>query len=240
MIITKLIAHCLKHGDDAQFYFLQAEDAIRWLQGSGVTLGPQTRVLDLGCGHGIFGANIARHGCQVTYADTANTLQGAAANGNFRRIDIDRDDLAAQGEYDLIVCSNVFEHLHQPDQFLGSIHHLLAPQGKLYLSWTNWLSPWGGHEFSPFHYLGAQRGQDLYDKLIKKRRNHTVFESLFPTHIGRTLKKLRQSPNLAVLRAAPRYYPEFSLLLKVPVAREFLTWNCALLIGKKNPPKTGA
>jgi SAM-dependent methyltransferase len=234
VIIHKLIAHGLKHGDDSCFYSLQAADAIRWIQDSGVTLWPQTRALDLGCGHGIFGAGIAKHGCQMTYADTTNTLQGDAANGCFRRIDIDCDDLAAQGEYDLVVCSNVFEHLVKPDKFLGSVHHLLAPQGKLYLSWTNWLSPWGGHEFSPLHYLGVRRGQALYDKLIKKRRNHSVFENLFPTYIGQTFKKLRQNPNLVVLRAVPRYYPEFSLVLRVPVAREFLTWNCALLIAKKD------
>ena len=37
----------------------------------------------------------------------------------------------------------------------------------------------------------------------------------------------------AIERAAPRYYPEFSFILKLPVVREFLTWNCALLISKR-------
>jgi SAM-dependent methyltransferase len=233
VIIHKLIARALKHGDDAYFYSLQAADAIRWIEQSGVLLGPQTRVLDLGCGHGIFGAGLAKRGCQVTYSDTKNTLQGDAAGGRFLQLDIDRDDLASLGEYDLVVCSNVFEHLTQPDKFLSAVHRVLSPQGKLYLSWTNWLSPWGGHEFSPFHYLGPRRGQALYDKLIKKRRNHSVFESLFPTYIGPTLKKLRHSPTLVVRRGAPRYYTECSFLIHLPVVREFLTWNCALLIGRR-------
>jgi SAM-dependent methyltransferase len=233
VIIHKLIAHHLKHRDDGYFYSLQAEDAIRWIEESRVVLGPQTRALDLGCGHGIFGAGLAQRGCQVTYADTKNTLQGGAAGGNFRQIDIDHDDLASAGEYDLVVCSNVFEHLLKPDRFLDTAHGLLSPQGKLYLSWTNWLSPWGGHEFSPFHYLGVRRGQGLYDKLIKKHRNHSVFENLFPTYIGQTLKKLRQSRTLVVLRAAPRYYTEFSFVLRLPIAREFLAWNCALLVGRR-------
>jgi hypothetical protein len=47
------------------------------------------------------------------------------------------------------------------------------------------------------------------------------------------LKKIRKSPTLAIRRAAPRYYTEFSFLIGVPVLREFAAWNCALLIGRK-------
>jgi SAM-dependent methyltransferase len=233
MIIHRLILRALKHGDDDYFYFLQAEEAIRWIASSGVTLGPKTHALDLGCGHGLFGGELSKRGCQVTYADADNYLRAEIQGAPFRKFNIDRDDFQSLGQYDLVVCSNVFEHLTQPDRFLDSIHHLLLPTGKLYLSWTNWLSPWGGHEFSPFHYLGPRRGQALYDKMVGKPRNHTVFESLFPTYIGPTLKQIRNSPHLTILRAAPRYYTEFSFLLRVPVVREFVTWNCALIIGRK-------
>ena len=233
MIIQKLIGHHLKHRDDAYFYLLQAEDAIRWIEQSGVTFGPKTRALDLGCGHGIFGAGLAKRGCQLTYADTRNTLQDDAANGRFLKIDIDHDDLGSLGEYDLVVCSNVFEHLTHPDKFLASVHHILSPQGKLYLSWTNWLSPWGGHEFSPFHYLGPRLGYRLYHRFGGKTDNHQPYQNLFPTYIGKMLGQIRTSPTLKLVKAAPRYYTEFSFLLHIPVAREFLTWNCALLLGRK-------
>ena len=234
MIIHKLIAHHLKHRDDSQFYGFQAQDAIEWIARCGVSLGPQTRVLDLGCGHGIFGAELARRGCQAVFADAVNMLHPDLSKSPFRQIDIDKDDLAGLGQYDLVVCSNVFEHLSKPDRFLDSINKVLAPNGKLYLSWTNWLSPWGGHEFSPFHYLGARRGYKLYDKLIGRKRNHTPFENLFPTYIGHVLKQIRRSPTLKIVRAAPRYYTEAAFLLHLPVLREFLTWNCAVLIGRKN------
>jgi SAM-dependent methyltransferase len=150
----------------------------------------------------------------------------------FRRVDIDRDDLAALGEYDLVICSNVLEHLAKPDQFIHSAAKLLAPQGKLYLSWTNWLPAWGGHEFSPFHYLGARRGHLVYDKLVGRPRKHTPFVNLYPTYIGAILKLIRREPRLRIIRVAPRYYTEFSFLMRLPGIREFLAWNCALLIGR--------
>ncbi|HZR21121.1 MAG TPA: class I SAM-dependent methyltransferase [Verrucomicrobiae bacterium] len=234
MIIHKLIAHHLKHKDDAYFYQLQADDAVRWIEQCGVPLGPNTLALDLGCGHGVFGSRLARRGCQVTFADERNLLLPELATAPFRKTNLDQDDIATLGQFDLVVCSNVFEHLSKPDQFLDSVHKILAPGGKLYLSWTNWLSPWGGHDWSPLHYLGPRNGMMLYDKLLKKSRNHTIYQNLFPTYIGRTLAHIRRSPHLVILKAAPRYYTELSLLIRIPIVREFLAWNCALLIGRKD------
>jgi len=233
MIIHKLIGQYLRSRDDSSFYLDQAQDAIRWMESCGVRLGDDCRALDLGCGHGIFGAELVRRGCQVTFADESNILMPEVAASRFVTINLDRDDISKLGEFDLVVCSNVFEHLAKPDEFLGSAYRILSPSGRLYLSWTNWLSPWGGHEFSPFHYLGVRRGHLVYDKLIKRLRKHTPFVNLFPTYIGRTLGAVRRSSELEVLHAAPRYYTEFAFVVRIPVLREFVTWNCALLIGKR-------
>jgi SAM-dependent methyltransferase len=233
MIIHKLIAHHLAHRDDPGFYALQAQDAIGWIERSGVPLGKMTKVLDLGAGHGIFGAELMKRGCQVVFADEANLLMPEIASAPFHKINLDRDDIKFLGTYDLVICSNVLEHLSKPFDFIASAAQLLNPKGHLYLSWTNWLSPWGGHEFSPFHYLGSRRGHLLYDRLTKRQRLHTPYLNLFPTYIGQTLRFIRQQPELDVVRAAPRYYPEFAFLVSFPLLREFLTWNCALLIRKK-------
>lgn len=233
MIIHKLILQHLKAKDDPTFYTFQAEDAIGWLERSGVVLGKETRALDLGCGHGIFGAELIRRGCPTTFADEHNFLLPEIATAAFRKINVDKDDITTLGAYDLVICSNVLEHLAKPDLFLERAHKLLTPKGRLYLSWTNWLSPWGGHEFSPFHYFGPRLGIRLYDGILKRKRIHTPFQDLYPTYIGPILRRIRQSPDLVLLRAAPRYYPEFSFILHIPVLREFLTWNSALLIGRK-------
>src|ERR1017187_950914 len=235
MIIHKLLAQHFKLRDDPTFYSFQAEDAVKWIERCGVSLGPNARALDLGCGHGVFGAALMKRGCQVTFADEGKGLLPELSGAPFRLINLDRDDIAALGKYDLVICSNVLEHLAKPKQFLDSVHKILSPGGRLYLSWTNWLSPWGGHEFSPFHYLGARRGHLVYDKLLKRKRIHTPFENLYPTYIGTVLAMIRQNPKLTILRAAPRYYTEFAFLVRIPVLREFLTWNCALLVGRKSP-----
>jgi 2-polyprenyl-3-methyl-5-hydroxy-6-metoxy-1,4-benzoquinol methylase len=233
MIIHKLIAHHLKKRDDPEFYFFQAQDAIAWIGRSGVPLGPQTKALDLGCGHGVFGAELRKRGCQVTFADEEKALLPQNADAPFLKINFDTDNIASLGQYDLVICSNVLEHLAKPEAFLASAHQILTPKGVLYLSWTNWLSPWGGHEFSPFHYFGPSQGHKLYDKFAKRKRLHTPYQNLFPTYIGSILKTIRKSANLRISRAAPRYYTEFGFLLRIPVLREFVTWNCALLIERK-------
>jgi SAM-dependent methyltransferase len=239
MIIHKLLAQYFKKGDDPSFYTFQADDAIAWLERCGVPLNQKTRALDLGCGHGVFGAQLMKRGCQVSFADEENLLLPEISKAPFHRINLDRDDLMALGQYDLVICSNVLEHLANPTGFLEAAHKILAPEGKLYLSWTNWLSPWGGHEFSPFHYLGTRRGHLIYDQVLKRKRKHTPYQNLYPTYIGAVLKLIRQSPTLRLLRAAPRYYNEFAFLIRIPVLREFFTWNCALLIERKRGLDSG-
>jgi hypothetical protein len=36
-----------------------------------------------------------------------------------------------------------------------------------------------------------------------------------------------------LIKAAPRYYPELSVIMAMPVVREFLAWNCAVLLEKR-------
>ena len=230
MILPALIRHHLRHKDDAEFYRLQAADAIRWIAESGVRLGPETQALDLGAGHGVFGAELLKAGCRVTFSDEQNYLLPELGHHPFVPFNIDRQTLGELGRYDLVICSNVLEHLARPEHLLYSIQDCLNPGGYFYLSWTNWLSPWGGHEFSPFHYLGPRFGPKLWDRIKGVPRKHTPYENLFPTSISRTLRLLKQNRAVRLVRLAPRYYTEFAFLCRVPVLREFLTWNCAMLL----------
>jgi SAM-dependent methyltransferase len=232
MIIHQLILRHLAHRDDPGFYVLQAVDALRWMEVQGVVLARATRALDLGCGHGIVGNELLKRGCQVTFADETDFLLPHIPKTGFRQFDVDSDDLAGLGAFDLVICSNVYEHLAKPEQFIGSMDRLLNPGGWFYLSWTNWLSPWGGHEFSPFHYLGAKLGPRVFDRITRRKRVHTPFVNLYPTYIGRTLSLVRRQSSLRIVKVVPRYYPELSFLARLPLLREFVTWNCAVLLAK--------
>lgn len=235
MILHRLILRHLGYRDDPEFYRLQARDALDWMRRRGVELRRSARVLDLGCGHGILGAELLRDGMEVWFADERNTLLAELPAERFVRCDIDAGDLARLGRYDLVICSNVYEHLARPRAFLESMASVLTEQGWFYLSWTNWWSPWGGHEFSPFHYLGPKLGHRIYDRLCRRPRSHTPYVNLFPTYIGQTLAWIRQLPGLRIHAVAPRYYPELSFLPRLPGLREFLTWNCAVLL--RHEPK---
>ena len=238
MILPQLLWRFLKHRDDPVFYAMQADDALRWLDQCRVPMGAGTRALDLGCGHGVFGDRLARRGADVTFADASNQLMPEHRNARFVQVDLDRDtntvEKLGRRQYDLVVLSNVLEHLAHPDQWIQSAHELLSDRGYLYLSWTNWLSPWGGHEFSPLHYLGPSIGPRLYDRLSKRKRFHQPYENLFPTYIGSILKTIRTDSGLEVVRAAPRYYTEFEFLMAVPGLREVVAWNCALLLKRRS------
>ena len=234
MIIHRLLFRYFKYGDDELFYRMQAENAIAWLKKAGLDFAPNTQALDLGCGHGLFGAILRQEKCTVTFADQANHLRPELDSARFVQIDLDQDDYSKVGQYDLVVCSNVFEHLARPQQFIQQIHKMLRPTGKLYLSWTNWLSPFGGHDFAPLHYFGPRFGRWLNFKLKGKWSDHVPYAGLYPTYIGQTLKMLRQNADLKIMRMATRYYTEFSFILRIPVLREFLAWNCALLIGRRS------
>lgn len=233
MILPQLLWRFLRHRDDPGFYTLQATDAIRWLQANGVKMGTETTALDLGAGHGVFGGELRRLGCRVTFADESNLLLPEHRDAPFIPINLDRDELSGLGRFDLVVCSNVLEHLAQPKRLLLTAHELLTERGALYLSWTNWLSPWGGHEFSPLHYLGPNLGARLHDTLGRPARFHRPYVNLFPTYVGDVLRTIRRESRLEVAKAAPRYYTELPFLMAIPGLREFAAWNCALLLRMK-------
>ena len=236
MILHKLIAHHAKRGYDHEFSRMQVEDAIRWLKAHGVSMAQGTKALDLGCGAGTFGQHLFGMGCEVTFADSADWLLPEIPRTCFRRVDLDTASIESLGCYDLVVCSNVLEHLRDAERLIRSFPALLLPGGHLYLSWTNWLSPWGGHDFSPWHYLGPRLGPRLFDRLVGRPRMLKPFENLFVTHIGRTLRSLRAQPAIKIVAAAPRYYTELWPLMKVPLLREVAAWNCAVLIARVSPP----
>ncbi len=234
MILPQLLRRFLRHRDDSVLSQMQAVDAIRWLESKGVASEGVRTALDLGCGHGVFGAELLARGWKVTFADESCWLHDAYRQHPFLKINLDRDSLASLGQYDLVVCSNVLEHLAHPERLLERAHQLMNPKGFFYMSWTNWLSPWGGHEFSPLHYLGARAGPALYDRLFSRKRFHQPFQNLFPTYIGAVLRTIDRNPHLRLKAMAPRYYTEFPWIMRLPGIREFLAWNAALLTERRD------
>jgi len=235
MILRELIS--TKSSDTARFFGLQAEESIRWLSEKKLTASTHPKALDLGCGFGFFGYALSKAGYATTFSDEVNFIHDSIPRPyEFIQFDICKDDFSQLGTYDLVVLSNVLEHLHDPEQILRNIPKLLNENGVFYLCWTNWLSPYGGHEYTPYHYLGSKMASWLFrvlpGKLLVDGKNapHTLGKNLFPTYIGRTLKFLRTIEGIEIVDYVPRYYPEYRWIAHVPILREFLAWNFAVMI----------
>ncbi|MFE4666653.1 class I SAM-dependent methyltransferase [Streptomyces sp. NPDC056716] len=140
------------------------------------------------------------------------------------------------GVADVTFTSNVLEHVADPQTFLSELARVTRPGGLVYVSFTNWLSPWGGHEWAPWHYLGAERARARYRRRTGKAAKHTLGENLFAVHIGTTLRQVRARDDLTVVSARSRYWPFLTeWIVKVPGLREIATWNL-LLILRRCPP----
>ena len=97
--------------------------------------------LDVGCGAGLLAEPLARLGANVTAIDAAPELiavarDHAAAMG--LEIDYRAGDVAdLEGEFDLITCMEVIEHVADPAAFVKSLAKRLAANGLLILSTPN-------------------------------------------------------------------------------------------------------
>jgi SAM-dependent methyltransferase len=135
------------------------------------------------------------------------------------------------GGADVCLSSNVLEHVRDPRGFIEELARVTRPGGLIYLSFTNWLSPWGGHEMSPWHYLGVRAAERRYLRRHGRLPKNRVGSSLFPVHVGTVLRMVRGRADLELVAARPRYYPRWCrVLLLVPGLREVVTWNLLLIL----------
>ncbi len=188
-------------------------------------------VLDLGCGPGHYSRAMRKAGATVVGVDLdeEDLRAPSAPRGGSVRADGTRLPFPDAG-FDGVFCSNVLEHTPDAASVLAEIERVLRPGGWAWVSWTNWYSPWGGHEIVPLHYLGPRLGLAAWRRLKGEPRKNVPFQGLWPTHIGQTLAMVRARPGLRLLDTMPRYYPSQRWILRVPGLREVATWNCLLLL----------
>jgi len=140
----------------------------------------------------------------------------------------------ADASADVCFSSNVLEHVSDPTGLIEEMIRATKPGGLIYLSFTNWYSPWGGHEMSPWHLLGADFAARRYTKRYHRQPKHLLGQNLFKLHVGQMLRLMRSRPDVEILDALPRYYPRWcKVVLWVPVLRELATWNLLLIVRRK-------
>lgn len=103
------------------------------------------RALDVGCGGGILSEGLARAGAQVTGIDLAEAaLNVARDHAKANDLDIDyrliaAEQLAAErpGEFDLVCCMEMLEHVPDPAAIVQACARLVRPGGTVVLSTIN-------------------------------------------------------------------------------------------------------
>lgn len=103
------------------------------------------KVLDVGCGGGILSEGLARAGAQVTGIDLAEaSLNVASDHADSSGLEIEYqcipvEALADQrpGEYDIVACMEMLEHVPDPASIVTACSQLLKPDGDLFLSTLN-------------------------------------------------------------------------------------------------------
>jgi SAM-dependent methyltransferase len=214
--------------DPGPFYLLLAAELAEDFDRRHGPLAGQT-LLDLGCGPGFYTRALRARGATVIPVDNdpaAVEWEGTPVEGALLA---DGGHLPlADASVDGVVCSNLLEHTPDPEAVLREVGRVLRPGGWAYVSWTNWYSPWGGHEFNPFQYLGPRLGPRLWERLFGPVRKNAYGEGLWAAHIGPILRFVRRMPELRVDRVEPRYWPQLRFICRVPLVREVLTWNCVI------------
>lgn len=135
---------------------------------------------------------------------------------------------------DLCCTLNALEHVPEPWSFLAELVRVTRPGGLVFVGVTNRLSPWGGHETSPWHYLGGVRAADRYAARHGRRPKNDFGRSLFACSAGRMLRWVRAAERhrrLTLIDTLPRYHPAWARwVVHVPGLREVVSWNVMLVV----------
>ncbi|ACY99518.1 MULTISPECIES: class I SAM-dependent methyltransferase [Thermomonospora] len=230
---VRLLSAFRKEQEDPEFFYgLMARDTVAQL--SAYTRLEGATVIDVGAGSGFFTRELTRAGARCAGVDVdageitahgpprGDCVVGSALRLPFRT-----------GAADVCFSSNVLEHVPDPWLMAEEMVRVTRPGGLIYLSFTNWLSPWGGHETSPWHYLGGHRAARRYERRHGRPPKNRYGVSLYPVSVGAALAWAERCRDVRVLDALPRYHPWWAKgVVRIPGVREIVTWNLVLVLRK--------
>ncbi len=138
------------------------------------------------------------------------------------------------GSVDVAYSSNVLEHVDSPERMLSEMARIVRPGGVVFVSYTPWLSPWGGHETAPWHFLGGHYARNRYRRRHGREPKNAYGESLFAVSAARAIRWARRRREVEIVHLLPRYHPWWAQwVIHVPGAREILSWNVVLVLRKR-------
>ena len=228
--VTLLRAFRAEQTEPERFYRTLAADSVTQL-GRYTSLDGAV-VLDVGGGPGFFADAFRAAGARYYSVD--------ADAGEMRAHGLDQEGAVqgsgmalpfGDGVVDVCYSSNVLEHVRDPWRMADEMVRVTRPGGTVYLSFTVWLGPWGGHETAPWHWLGGERAAERYSRRHGHAPKNRFGVSLFPVSVADGLRWARGCDAVEVVDAFPRYAPDWArAVVRVPGLRELVTWNLALVL----------
>jgi len=222
-----------EQSDPDLFYGTLATDTVAQLAQYGPIDGAS--ILDVGGGSGYFSTALRNAGARrVTCVDVdagemawRGAMPAGAVLGSALALPF------GTGAIDICFSSNVLEHVPDPEKMADEMVRVTRPGGLIYLSFTNWLSPHGGHETAPWHYLGGDRAARRYLRRTGRAPKNRFGETLYAVSVGQVLRWAKAKTDVQLLDAIPRYHPRWaSWVVSVPGLREVTTWNLLLVLRK--------
>lgn len=143
----------------------------------------EKRVLDVGCGGGILSESMAQKGAIVTGIDLGEKALKVAqlhslesgVEVDYRLISAEALATEASGEYDVVTCLEMLEHVPDPASIVAACAKLVKPGGHVFFSTIN---------RNPKAYLFAVLGAEYILKMLPKG-THDYGKFIKPSELAR-------------------------------------------------------
>ena len=145
------------------------------------------RVLDVGCGGGILSEAMAAAGATVTGIDLGDKplkvaqlhLLESGLTVEYRNVTVEQLADEQPGQYDVVTCMEMLEHVPDPASVVNACARLLNPRGKCFFSTIN---------RNPKSYLFAILGAEYVLNLLP-RGTHDYARFITPAELARYCRR---------------------------------------------------
>ena len=222
-----------QYEDPDGFYTMLADDTVSFVGEYEPIAG--RRVIDVGGGQGYFARSFRRAGAESTFVEPFwDELKDEGRKLGYGIIGDGTNLPCGDSTFDISHSSNVLEHVTDPTGFIDEMIRVIRPGGLVFLAFTNWFSPFGGHETSPWHYLGGERAVARYERKKGRSPKNLYGTSLFRLDIAEVLSWVSDRKDAELVDTLPRYYPRWTRpLVAIPGIREVLTWNLVIVLRRR-------
>lgn len=146
----------------------------------------ELNVLDVGCGGGILSEGLASRGAHVTGIDLGDKALSVAKlhlyesnlSVNYEKIAVETLANQRPGEFDVVTCMEMLEHVPDPGSIIEACSRLVKPGGHVFFSTLN---------RNPKSYLLAILGAEYILKLLP-RGTHDWAKFIKPSELSRACR----------------------------------------------------